>query len=53
MPLVSKVHWTVYLENITLNGVNINIFSKKVLFDTGSTFSFIPEKDFNSLIALI
>jgi hypothetical protein len=50
MPITSDVHWIVNLHKFELQGMKIEVKSKSVLFDTGSTFSFMPKDDFDIFI---
>jgi hypothetical protein len=47
MRIISDLHWVVPLHKLDLGGNKLPIKSTSVLFDTGSTFTFMPEHDFN------
>ena len=50
IPVISRTHWTVSLARAS----NLQIAQpSKILFDTGSTFSFIPRNTYDELIELL
>mmetsp|Transcript_30763 Transcript_30763/g.22858 ORF Transcript_30763/g.22858 Transcript_30763/m.22858 type:complete len:80 (-) Transcript_30763:669-908(-) len=45
----SASHWQVPLASVTVKGQNVTVKSTDIILDTGSSLSYIPTADFNSL----
>jgi hypothetical protein len=50
IPIVSRNHWTVSLDGTSHLPVD---YQTKIIFDTGSTFSFIPQETYDCLIRIL
>lgn len=51
MSIISTQHWVVKLDSVQLPGQSSNLFkASRLLFDSGSTFSFMPQADFDTLV---
>jgi hypothetical protein len=53
VPVVSKKHWMIEMKELELGSRKVNVQGNRLLLDTGSTFSFLPASDFQTIITEI